>query len=126
MSQAVRDGTRGTRSLVGCLVYLAGGLLLVLAACSFGLGQVQQRALAQGMSELSVSDFDDTGREIGSHSEPISAESAQALQQQALHASIAAGVALVVAFALRGVPWSRPARIPPEGSGAGDAPRTAG
>jgi hypothetical protein len=109
---------RGARSLVGCLVYLGGGLLLVLAVCSYGVAQTQEQALAQGMSELVVSDFDDTGRAIGRHAEPISAGSVGELRHQALLASSAALLALIVAFALRGTPWSRLNPRAPE------APRT--
>jgi hypothetical protein len=112
------NNRRGTRSLVGCLVYLGGGLLLVLAACSYGVAQTQERALAQGKSELVVSDYDDTGREIGSHAEPISADSVDELRHQALLTSSVALFVLIAAFVLRGTPWSRLSPRAPE------APRT--
>jgi hypothetical protein len=112
------NNRRGARSLVGCLVYLGGGLLLVLAACSYGVALTQERALAQGLSELVVSDYDDTGREIGSHAEPISAGSVGELRHQAILTSSSALVVLIVAFVLRGTPWSR---LSPRGP---DAPRT--
>lgn len=114
------NNRRGARSLVGCLVYLGGGLLLVLAACSYGIALTQERALAQGLNQLVVSDYDDTGREIGSHAEPISAGSAGELRHQAVLASSSALAVLIVAFVLRGTPWSRPGPMGPDGPRTGD------
>lgn len=107
MAARATDGALRARSLLGCLVYTAGGLLLLLGGLAAGDSAQQIRLLRAGETEREFTDYDESGSVIGRHFEAVSASEAER-QRRAGLASVAGGaIAVAAGFALRGAPWRR-------------------